>query len=382
MKRFIVIGLVTFMISCNADDPEVINKKIIQQKEQISRINKKIKKLEDILRKNSTNESSKHLIPVKVKEAKYETFKHFIEVLGSIEAIEDANISPEIGGQINKIHIHEGQRINKGQLLVTLKTEVTKSAIQEVKTGLDLAKKLYDKQKSLWDQKIGSEMQFLEAKNAYEQSEARLKTLQAQLEMSNIKAPFTGIVDEIFQKEGELAAPGFRILQLVNLSKLKIIAKVSEVYLPSIYKGKKIDVLIPSYPDDVLRASVFRTGNVVNPANRTFKVEVRLDNKNEKYKPNMLALLRINDLTIEEAIKVPSNIIKKDIAKTEIGDFKEFLFISEEADSVLVAKKVFVVTGENYKNESVIVEGVELGEKIIVEGFNTVSSGTKIRIIN
>lgn len=382
MKTYLIIAAVILSVSCSTKNPESIRENIISKKEQIARINQSIKKLEQELYKDTSAMNTQFSIPVKIKNVKYEPFRHYIEVHGSIEADEDAFISPEMGGRIKKIHVKEGQRVKKGQLLVSLNTDVTESTIQEVKTGLELTKKLYDKQKSLWEQKIGSEMQYLEAKNAYEQTEARLKTLKAQIEMSNIRAPFNGIIDEIFQKEGELGAPGFRILQMVNLSKLKITADVSEAYLPSITKGKPIEVSIPTYPDMKLVVPIYRAGNVINAANRTFRVEVQLGNKNEILKPNMLAVMKINDLTIDSAIIVPSNIIKKDILKSSEGSFKEFLFIAEEKDDKIVANKIYVETGETYNNESVITGGLQPEQKVIVEGYNTVSTGTEVRILN
>ncbi len=382
MKTNLLIAAVILSVSCSTNNPESIRKNIISKKEQIARINQSIKKLEEKLYKDSTGMNPQFLIPVKIKNVKYEPFRHYIEVQGNIEAVEQAYISPEMGGQIKKIYVSEGQRVKKGQLLVSLNTDVTESSIQEVKTSLELTKKLYDKQKSLWEQKIGTEMQYLEAKNAYEQTEARLKTLKAQLEMSNIRAPFDGIIDEIFQKEGELGAPGFQILQMVNLSKLKIAAEVSEIYMPSITKGKMIEVNIPTYPEMKLSVPVYRTGNVINPANRTFKIEVELNNRGEKLKPNMFAVLNINDLTIDSAIIVPSNIVKKDILKTGTGTFKEFLFIAEEKDNKFIAQKIYVETGETYNNESVVKNGLKPEQKVIVEGYNTVSSGTEVRILD
>ena len=382
MKTNLLIAAVILSVSCSTNNPESIRKNIISKKEQIARLNQSIKKLEEKLYKDSTGMNPQFLIPVKIKKVKYEPFRHYIEVQGNIEAVEQAYISPEMGGQIKKIHVREGQRVKKGQLLVSLNTDVTESSIQEVKTSLELTKKLYDKQKSLWEQKIGTEMQYLEAKNAYEQTEARLKTLKAQLEMSNIRAPFNGIIDEIFQKEGELGAPGFQILQMVNLSKLKIAAEVSEIYMPSIAKGKLIEVNIPTYPEMNMNVPVYRIGNVINPANRTFKIEVQLNNRGEKLKPNMFVVLKINDLTIDSAIIVPSNIVKKDILKSGEGSFKEFLFIAEEKDNKIIAQKVYVETGETYNNESVIKNGLKPEQKVIVEGYNTVSSGTEVKVLN
>ena len=378
MKKILIAATAVLIAAGCSNNPESIKKKIILKQEQISRINQSIKKLEDKAYGDSIATKSASLMPVVIKEIKYEPFRHYIEVQGNIEAIEDANISPEMGGQIKNIHSREGERVKKGQLLVSLNTEVTQSSIQEVKTGLELAKKLYEKQKSLWEQNIGSEMQYLEAKNSYEQAEARLKTLEAQLDMSNIRAPFNGLVDRIYQKEGELGAPGFGILHLVNLSKLKIVAEVSEIYLPSIHKGKMIEVTIPTYAGMNMDVPVYRTGDVINPANRTFTVEVRLDNVSNKLKPNMFAVLRINDYTIDSAMIVPSNIIKRDITKDAEGNFKEFLFIAEEKDNRTVARKVYVTTGRTYNNESVIKNGLKPGQKVITEGYNTVSTGTEV----
>ena len=198
MKKILIAATAVLIAAGCSNNPESIKKKIILKQEQISRINQSIKKLEDKAYGDSAAMKSASMVPVVVKEIKYEPFRHYIEVQGNIEAIEDANISPEMGGQIKNIHSREGERVKKGQLLVSLNTEVTQSSIQEVKTGLELAKKLYEKQKSLWEQNIGSEMQYLEAKNSYEQAEARLKTLEAQLEMSNIRAPFNGLADRIY----------------------------------------------------------------------------------------------------------------------------------------------------------------------------------------
>jgi membrane fusion protein (multidrug efflux system) len=378
MKKILVIATAVIITAGCGNNPESVKKKIILKQEQIARINRSIKKLENKLYGDSAAMKSTSLIPVVVTEMKYEPFSHYIEVQGNIEAVEDANISPEMGGQIKNIHVREGEWVKKGQLLVSLNTEVTQSSIQEVKTGLALAKKLYDKQKSLWEQNIGSELQYLEAKNSYEQAEARLKTLEAQLDMSNIKAPFNGLVDRIYQKEGELGAPGFGILHLVNLTNLKIVAEVSEIYLPSIHKGKIVEITVPTYADMKLNVPVYRTGDVINAANRTFPVEVRLNNVNSKLKPNMFAVLKINDYTKDSALIVPSNIIKRDITKDAEGNFKEFLFIAEEKENRTVARKVYVTTGRTYNNESVIRSGLKPGQKVITEGYNTVSTGTEV----
>ncbi|MDP2162385.1 MAG: efflux RND transporter periplasmic adaptor subunit, partial [Flavobacterium sp.] len=239
-KIFFMLLSVAILASCSsnkADEKEQIKKEIEQQEAKLQKIKQKISDLKVQLGDDTIDNRQKFSIPVRLQELDFEVFNHFIEVAGTVEAVNEAYISPELNGQIKKIHVKEGDRVKKGQLLATINTSVLDNSIDEIKTGLELAKKIFAKQKELWDQKIGSEIQYLEAKNARDGAENRLKTLESQIEMAKIRAPFDGIVDEIYHKEGELAVPGMQIIQLVNLSTLKINADVSESYLPYIKKG-------------------------------------------------------------------------------------------------------------------------------------------------
>jgi RND family efflux transporter MFP subunit len=278
-----------------------------------------------------------------------------------------------MNGQIATIHVKEGQRASKGQLLVSLKTDVTESNIQEVKTSLDLANKMYEKQKDLWEQKVGSEVQYLQAKNQKESLEARLNTLRAQLDMARVKAPFAGIVEEIFQKEGELGTPGRQIIQLVNLNKLKLNASVSESYLSMVEAGDTVRVTFPAFPGMVKYLPISRTGKVIDPANRTFDIELAMRNPAEKLKPNMLAVVRLNDYTNPSAFVVPSNAISQDIKG-------KFLFTAQVTDSITLAEKVYVKPGKSYGNQSEIQKGLKPGDKVVVSGYNLVSSGSELNI--
>ena len=319
------------------------------------------------------DKTEKYKVPVFVKTIDYESFKNYFEASGTVEAIYDAFISPEISGQIKKIHIREGERVTKNTILVTLNKNVIQKGIDEVKIALKLAETVYKKQKELWDQKIGSEIQYLTAKTNKKSLEKKLKTIEAQSEMAIIKAPFDGIVDEIFQKEGELAIPGMRIMQLVNLSKLNINADVSEAYLSKIKKGDSVLVEFPSYPDIKLNVPVYRTGNVVKPQNRTFIVQLKINNQKEKLKPNIISILHINDYSNDSAFVVPSIIIKKDIK----GDF---IFLADKQGENYIANKKYIETGRSYKDKTEILKGVKKGQKVIINGYNMVSTGTEISI--
>lgn len=312
-------------------------------------------------------------ILVTVKKLAYEKFEHFFIANGSVEAVQDAFISPEINGQIKKIHVKEGQRVREGELLVSLNADVIKNSIAEVETGLELARTIYKKRKGLWDKKIGSEVQYLEAKSNKESLENKLKTFNAQLEMTRIKAPISGIVDEILNKEGEFAVPGLQLIQLVNLNKVYVNAEISEAYLPIIHKRDAVQVNFPSYPNLTIDTFVHRTGNIVKIQNRTFLVQVLIDNKDEKLKPNILAIIKMRDFSAEAALVVPSIIIKNDLQGT-------YLYVAKTEDGKLIARKTYIKPGKSKASNTMVVEGLEPGLQVIVEGYNLVKNGMAIRI--
>jgi RND family efflux transporter MFP subunit len=300
---------------------------------------------------------------------KPESFRHFIEVNGRLEAEEDAFISPEMNGQIEGIFVKEGDEVKKGQLLVSLNTSLIESNIREVKTGLELAEKLYEKQKGLWEQNIGSELQYLEAKNAKEQAEARLATLEAQLDMARIKAPFSGVVETIMMKEGELAIPGMQLVQMLSLGSLKIYGNVSERYMNNVAKG---DIVLVSFPDVAglsLRAPIHRVGNIIDNSSRTFRIEVKVDNHKRKLKPNMYSLIRINDFSSERALVIPSMAIKQDIRGS-------YVYLSDTGEQK--ARKRYITPGLSYEDRTMVLEGLEEGDNVIVKGFAQVSDGVDI----
>jgi len=312
-------------------------------------------------------------IKVRVKNMQPSYFEHQIEVNGSVEARNSAYISPEAGGQIKKIHVKEGQRVGKGQLMMSLNAQPLRSQLGELKSGLKLAETIYEKQKELWDQKIGSEVQYLEAKNSKESLESKIKSVNAQIAMSEIRAPFSGIVDEIYSKVGELASPGQRMVDLVSLSQMEISAEVSEKHLQHLEIGDKVEVEFPNFPKGNTQSKISRKGNIINPANRSFKIVVPVPNPKEKIKPNQIATMRLRDYITDNALVIPSIIVRKDLD----GDF---IFVARNQDGKMKSVKVYITVGNAYNGNTEVVKGLKPGDNVLVDGYNLVRNGSVIEI--
>lgn len=375
MKRILPILMATLMFGCNtAESPDEIREKLSELKDKQLNVRHEIKELEEKLKATESDEITDGAIPVLVKDLKNESFSHFLFINGKVELLEEAQVSPETNGQIKTIHINKGQYVNKGDVLVSLNTSMIENNVAEVRSSLELSTKVFQKQKDLWEQNIGSEMQYLEAKNAKESLEHRLKSLEAQLDMSIIKAPFSGIVDNIFQKEGELASPGMPVLYMANLQKLKITADVSESLLPKINVGDTVTVNFPTYKDIKISAPIHRIGNLIDQNTRTIPIELRINNIDNLIKPNQMAKMKIRDFYAKSAIVVPSLVVKQDSR----GDF--LFVVDKDENSMDIASKQYVESGLSYDDNTMITKGLEEGQRIIVSGFNQVGTGSLINI--
>ena len=355
--------------SINPEDLALI-KQIAAQKNRIVGVESKIKALENQM----TARDKKTLIPVAVKEMIPEQFNHYIVTFGEVEAKNYAMISPEMNGRIHKIHVVEGMRVTDGQLLVSLSTDAIDKQINGVTSSLEFATTTFNKQDNLWKQGIGSEIEYLTAKNTKETLESQLDGLQAQKRMAQIRAPFSGIVDKIFPREGEIAGPGSPVVEFVNLSKLNITADVSESYIDIIKKGQIVELSFSSLPDYIIKAPIKRVSKVITSVSRTFEIEVEIDNKDERIKPNIVSTIKINDFTSKKAFVVPSLAIRKDITGN-------YVYIAKEQDNKSIVAKKYITTGLSYDENSMITKGLELNDQVIVKGYHLVSSGISVNIV-
>ena len=359
------------MASCSGmpdNSVEAKRKQLTAYKQELQAIQTKIARLEAEL------DSARKIeyVSVKTLDVVPRRFEHFFEVTGNVEADEEVNVSPESAGKIMDILVREGRQVKKGTVLATLNTDMLDQSIEETRISLELARTTFERQKNLWDQKIGSELQFLQAKSGKESLERRLESLQAQKEMTVIKSPVDGVVDVIFQKRGEIGSPQLPFAKVVNIQRLKVYGDIAETYLTRIRKGDQVTIQFPAISRSVT-ASVAQMGNYIDPNNRTFRVRIDLRNPDGLIKPNMVAVLKLRDYVSDSAIVVPTLIVKQ--------DFKgSYTYTVTGSDSMKRASKVYVETGVVNNNMTEIIHGLNPGMKVISEGFDQVVDGSAVKI--
>ncbi len=302
-------------------------------------------------------------------------FKRYIEIQSSIASDDIVMASSETGGRLLKVVPVEGKFVSKGALIATVDLEAVNKQIAELETSLSLAEDVFQRQKRLWDQNIGSELQFLQAKNNKERIEKSLETVGYQLTKANVYAPISGVVDRVFLKTGELAGPGAPIVQILNTSKVKVVANVPEIYLKVVKRGDRVRIAIPAL-DEERQGRVSLLGSSINPDNRTFSVEVDLNNKSRLLKPNLLANMYITDYEKKNAVVVPLETVQQ-----EVGG-KSYVYVHSDGTEGAFAQKVYIETGESYEGEVIITEGLKGGENLIVEGARGLSENELIKVDN
>ncbi|MBC5774319.1 efflux RND transporter periplasmic adaptor subunit [Pontibacter sp. KCTC 32443] len=373
MRR--LLGITSFALllglaSCgNGDDKEA---QLADLKKQKQEIENKITALEKELKSEGKGAASeRRTVPVTVTAAQQDTFRHYLEVQGQVDFDQDVHVSAKVPGVLTSVRVQRGDRVSKGQTMATIDAQVLEQNIAEVRTRLDLARIAFEKQQNLWNQKIGTEMQYLTAKNNKESLERSLATLQQQRDQYNIKAPISGVVDEVIPNAGEAVAPGVGVIRVVNMAGGKIVAEVSEAYLSKINKGDKAIVHFPDLKKEV-ETMVDVVGNFINPANRTFTVELKLkDTKAVELRPNLVAVVRIQDYENENTIVVPVNLVQKD-------EKSEFVYVVKKDGNGYVATRQEIKVGQTYKGQAEVLSGLTPNHQIITAGYQNLNEGQPV----
>lgn len=387
MKNIIKITFISLLlISCGKEDLESkvnkaleakdqkalaeLKKEIKTQQQQLKSLDQKIKKQ---LASSQTDKTNYTLITA--REIKADTFKHFFNLQGNVKTDQNILIYPEYSGELEKIYVKEGDDVKKGQILAKIDDGGLRNQIQELQSRVDLAKTTFERQKRLWQDSIGSEIQFLQAKTNFESSQNSLKSLQKQLQKTLLKAPFNGKIDDIIIDEGQVVVPGsMGVFRLVNLSEMYIETEVPENYLSDISVGTPVEVRLKAIGKS-FNANIDQMGSFINPDNRKFKVKINIPNHIKNVKPNLIANVLINDYQNNKAIIISENILQETADGTQIS-FK----IKMNSDSLGQAIRTPLKTGKHYNGQVEILDGIALGDIIAQEGGRNLRNKEEVKI--
>jgi len=367
----IAFTAILFIISsCSVDKKGQLNK----LKQQLSSIDEKIKTLENELsseQKETIN--SKEFKYVGLTDVKSSQFDHFIRVQGKLDGDQNIGVFAEVPGTVSAKYADVGHHVVKGQVLAQIDDQQYRSQLEGLETQYKFAADMYDKQKRLWDQKIGSEVQYLQSKTTKESLELQIASLKLQIEKFRIKSPIDGTIEECNIKVGGVVSPDPRLTayRVVEFKNLKVTAEVSEAYSSRVQQGDKLNVLFPDVNKQV-DAQVSFVSKYINPVNRTFMIEARVNSNSPDLKANMIAILQINDYHSENSILIPMNVIQTDNSGS-------YVYVTRSKDQYHAAFKQPVVIGNSYNGIAEILHGLEDGDKVISAGFQELVDGEYVR---
>lgn len=369
-KALLFITAISFLIACgNKENSDKKQAKLEELKKQQAELAIKIKNLEaEIAAEGKTADNTKYKNVV-LTEASTRSFAHYLDIQGKIDAEENITISAKMPATVTRILVKAGKQVKTGELLAELDNSTIVAGIEELKTGMQLANTLYEKQKALWDQKIGTEVQYLQAKSQKESLDKKLASLYEQLEMTKIKSPINGTIDEVILRIGQTTAPGAPGIRIVNMGTLKAKAEVAEAYAGRIKEGNYVKIFFSDSKKEIL-AKVTYCGKVINAMNRSFTVEANLEG-NQDLHPNMLAILKIADYRNDSAIVVPINTVQN----SEEG---QYVMVAKQNGNKLIAERRVVKQGLSYNGNAEILSGLNVGDKVITTGYQDLNQGDAI----
>lgn len=384
MKKLFSVLIASIMLFACGDKQQSIED--ILASEDLSQIRKKKAELDD---QQQTIAAQLEQLEAKIKvldpqekiplittfTAKEDVFDHYVELQGNVSTKENLIIYPEYSGVLSEVYVKEGQRVGKGQLLAKIDDGGLSQQVAQLQIQADLAKTTFERQERLWKQKIGSEIQYLQAKSSYEAQEQAVNQLKQQIAKTEVRAPFSGTIDDVITDKGSVVIPGqSQLIRIVNLDNMYIETDVPERYISDIIPGKSVMVQFPILGTSI-DSKVRQAGNFINPVNRTFKIEVPVPNNQRNIKPNLTAKLMINDYTNEKAIMVPQSII------SENSEGQQYVYtISNRNGTKGKASRVIIQTGKTQNGHIEVLSGLVSGDEIIEEGARLVKDAQEVKI--
>jgi RND family efflux transporter MFP subunit len=387
MKKFYISIITLIIISCNSSGNSTINTLIEdgdldglkkRKKEYVDTMNTMQVELNKINDGIAFLDENEKLTIVTKYEIKEKMFNSYIEAQANLKTRKNVLILPEFQGTLEQIFVSEGQKVKKGQLLAEINDSGLKEQVDQLIIQANFAKENFERTERLWNNSIGSEIQFLKSKSDFESSQKMVEQMKDRLAKTKIYAPFEGEIDEIISNQGSNLIPGVsQILRLVNLDEIYAEASVSEKYIANIDKGTKVVVQIPLLGREIV-SEIIQTGNFINPSNRTFRVEVPVKNIDNKIKQNLDAKIKINIYSKPDAVVIPLRIIRED------APGKNFVYVISEdiKDVVYITSKTFISLGNKNSNEVEVTVGLKIGDELVLEGANIVEDSQRVKIIN
>lgn len=373
MKNILFIMAIMAAIGCGSDNSvEGLKTQLAEKKKAMNTLKLEIEALEKTIAETDSSAVKDLRTAVKLEVIAPGELKNPFQLQGLVASERNVMVSAEMGGTITRVFVKDGQVVSKGQTLATLDGSAMAAQMAELKKGYELAVTSFEKQEILWKQNIGTEMQFLQAKNRKESLEKSLATAQIQLGKFTLKAPISGVVDQLLKNEGEILGPGMPFARVVDASQIKIQADVSESYLQSIKKGDEVEIFYPSLKKKS-KEKIFSVGNYIHPENRTFSVYILPSGNLQDLKPNLLALITAYDFVKSNVISVPTKLIRND------GNGDYVLTAKKGTNGKMSVVKTPVEIEEKFSARSVIKSGLVSGDLLIVEGYQSVISGDEIK---
>lgn len=372
MKKIVLTLAALVVMSCGqkSTDDLIKDKNTTALNKRKSELQAELSKIETALAGEKTPETSSLVSLLTLKDT---VFNHYLEIQGSVETKENILIQPEFSGTLVALNVKAGQRVSKGQILGKIDDAGMSQQLASIENQYALAKTTFERQKNLWDKKIGSEIQFLQAQTQMISAQKAVAQMRAQVAKTIIRAPFSGTIDEVFVERGQVVAPNPQgLMRIVNLANMYVQTTVPETYIGKLKPGTLVDVYLTSL-GKTYKGKVRQVGSFINPNNRSFGIEVSLPNPANLLRPNQVAKLKIIDYTVTNAIVVPTNIVQEDAAHNK------FVFIATQVkDNKAIAKKVVVKTGKSSDNVTEILSGLAANDVIITEGANSIADGMKL----
>jgi membrane fusion protein (multidrug efflux system) len=365
MKKLLYIPAILILAACS-NKPKDKATELADLKKQQATLTAKIDSLQKKI--GGGGQDSTKSTDVSTYVIKTAPFTNYVQVQGKIDATDNVIAYPQAQAVITAIYVKPGQHVNKGQVMVQLDNSVLKQNIAQAEAQATLSRTLYQRQKNLWDQKIGTEVQFLQAQTTLQSSEKQVASLRQQADLYRITSPISGTVDQMDLKLGQVAAPGTTGIRVVNADLLKVKADVPESYAGSVYQGNNVEILVPDAKDSLTTKVTF-AAKVIDPSSRSFGVEIKLPAR-KSLRPNMTAILKIANYSKANSIVVPV----KSIQKSESGDY---VYLNNSG----IAKRVNVKVGVTYGGQSEILSGLKPGDQLITEGASDIEDGDKVNVL-